>query len=400
MPDSPKKETAAITYKFDCLRGAFEGIIFSGLMTFGLLIAIREFSAPAWIKSFLSINTGRLLAPVLLIIAYRWRKRISAICGLMLLLTSLSLVLTAAATNVIIYSLGLFMAYIFFAQPPGLMIQVYSRNYTSKERGNRVSSIFVLSTTLGALFAEFGGKWLDVDIQHFRFLFLIMALSGLISAWSLNKIPSEPLIKLETDDSHFWRNIKLIWRDKLFGWLLLAFSLLAMGNSIAVPIRIEYLAQEQYGINASNEIIALLIYVVPAMLIIISIKVWGFLFDRLRFITTRILSNICFILSIIFFFNTQDIYCLLLSSALSGVAVAGHIVMWHLWVTKIAPKHKVAAYMSIHTAVSGFKGFIAPFIGYYLLHKTNPIFVGNICMGLFIAASIMLLMAWKRERIL
>ncbi|OIO58979.1 MAG: hypothetical protein COZ46_05480 [Verrucomicrobia bacterium CG_4_10_14_3_um_filter_43_23] len=392
-------EKARVTYKYDCIRGAFEGVIFSGLMTFGLLIAIREFGAPAWIKSFLSINGGRLITPLFLILGYRSCLAASRVCSLVLLATALFLFLVPFSHSLWFYAICVFMAYIFFAQPPPMMIQVYSQNYTPKERGSRVSSIFVLSTTFGAIFADFGGKLLDADFSNFRILFIIMAICGLIASWSLNKIPSEPLVKTETDDSNFWRNLKLAWKDKLFGWLLLAFILLTLGNSIAMPVRIEYLAQEKYGIDASNEIIALLVYGVPAILIILTIKLWGFIFDYLRFVTTRILSNICFIASFIMFFSTEDIYWLVVASILNGIGVAGHIVMWHLWVTKIAPKHKVAAYMTVHTSLSGFKGILAPFIGYYLLHITTPLVVSYICVALFALSCLMLACVWNQERI-
>jgi MFS family permease len=52
-----------------------------------------------------------------------------------------------------------------------------------------------------------------------------------------------------------------------------------------------------------------------------------------------------------------------------GIALGGGKILWSLWVTKIAPAEKSPAYMSIHMALTGARGTLAPFIGYWILSQ-------------------------------
>lgn len=164
--------------------------------------------------------------------------------------------------------------------------------------------------------------------------------------------------------------------------------LLGLGNLIALPVRVDYLANPIYGVNASNTVIAMLMLVIPASARIASTKMWGHFFDRLHFVTTRNLLNFFFLLSIGLFFTT-NIYVLGLAMALQGLAFGGGKIFWSLWVTKIAPEAKASSYMSIHMALTGLRGTLAPFIGYAILSRSTPASVAIIGM-LLIAISIVL----------
>ena len=59
-----------------------------------------------------------------------------------------------------------------------------------------------------------------------------------------------------------WQSSSLIWRDRFFGFILGRWMLLGMGNLIALPVRIEYLANPKFDVNASNTTIAVLMLVV------------------------------------------------------------------------------------------------------------------------------------------
>ena len=75
--------------------------------------------------------------------------------------------------------------------------------------------------------------------------------------------------------------------------------------------------------------------------------------------------------------------------ALQGLAFGGGKIFWSLWVTKIAPEEKASSYMSIHMALTGLRGSLAPFIGYAILSGSSPAMVAIIGM-ILITASIML----------
>ena len=76
-------------------------------------------------------------------------------------------------------------------------------------------------------------------------------------------------------------------------------------------------------------------------------------------------------MSIAGFFYSKNIILIACSTAAFGIAIAGGIILWSLWFSKIAPPDKSAAYMSIHMALTGFRGTLAPFIGYWILSKLH-----------------------------
>jgi hypothetical protein len=186
-----------------------------------------------------------------------------------------------------------------------------------------------------------------------------------------------------------WQNLSLIWKDRFFGYLLGTWMLLGLGNLITLPIRVEYLANPDYGINADNTMIAFLLLVVPSAARVLSTKMWGRVFDKLPLITTRNLLNLCFLLGIGGFFFTQNLVILTLAMILVGLATGGGKIMWSLWVTKIAPAEKASSYMTIHMALTGLRGTLAPFIGYWILSRSASAQVASVGMAL-IALSIVL----------
>ncbi|NQY32540.1 MAG: MFS transporter, partial [Coraliomargarita sp.] len=110
---------------------------------------------------------------------------------------------------------------------------------------------------------------------------------------------------------------------------------------------------------------------------------------KLHFVTTRNLLNVCFLASIALFFFTTNLTLLTLSMVFQGVAMGGGKIFWGLWVTKIAPKEKASSYMSIHMALTGLRGTLAPFLGYWILVESSPSAVAFTGM-ILIAASILL----------
>ncbi len=158
--------------------------------------------------------------------------------------------------------------------------------------------------------------------------------------------------------------------------------LLGLGNLIALPVRVDYLANPEFGINADNTTIAVLMMVIPAVARIISTKMWGYFFDRLHFVTTRNLLNALFLFSIGLFFFSSNLIVLGIAMAFQGLAMGGGKIFWSLWVTKIAPDEKVSSYMSIHMALTGLRGTLAPFLGYWILSQSSPGAVAVIGMAL------------------
>lgn len=386
------------TYRYDKLRAPFYGILEAGWSTFALVIAIRYFEAPDKYKSFIAgaWSMGFLLTPLTLYLVAKLSHRSSVACACMFGASAVLMVGATLAQSLLIFTLLIMLSQIATAQQGPLMLQIYADNYTSKERGGRMTVPFILTALAAILFAYFGGKLLDVSIDYYQILFAIITLAAVGAAWAVSRIPSHALTTEHIGNP--WQSFSLIWKDKLFGYLLGSWMLLGFGNLITLPIRVEYLANPDYGVNASNTQIAFLMLIVPAVARICSTKLWGRIFDHMHLITTRNLLNCVFILSIGSFFFTTNLVLLTIAMAFLGVAIGGGKIVWSLWVTKIAPNEKASSYMSIHMALTGFRGTLAPFIGYWILSQSSPTYVAIAGMLLIVVSTVLFEFVRKHPR--
>ena len=389
---------AASTYRYDIIKSPFYGILEAGWSTFALVVAIRYFDANETAKAFIvgSGPIGFLITPITLFFAAKFKARPSMACALAFGTAGLLLIGASLAQSLIYYCLFATVSQLAAVQQGPLMLHIYTANYTAKERGSRMTVPYILTALFAVGFSIIGGKLLDWRIESYDLIFGIMAIACLVSVWACFKIPSTPLSREHIGNP--WQNLSLIWKDGFFGYLLGSWMLLGLGNLIALPIRVEYLADPKYGINANNTTIAILMMVIPASARILSTKMWGGFFDRIHFVTTRNLLNIFFLLSVGLFFFTSNIYILGIAMAFQGLAMGGGKIFWSLWVTKIATEEKASSYMSIHMALTGLRGTIAPFLSYWILSQSSPKAVAIIGVTLIAGAIVLFELVRGHER--
>ncbi|MBC2594252.1 MFS transporter [Ruficoccus amylovorans] len=396
--DGADREAARQTYFYDRWRGFFYGLLEPGWVTFSLIIAIRHFDMPDYLKALLPAAAfiGLFFNILTVSACGRTQKNASRLISY-IMLTCAACITGAMLSPSLALFLGFFIAAnIMYVQNPPLLIQIYSANYRPGERGGKVSTVLILLSLGGITAGWLGGKALDHDITIYPFILAGMAAACVISAAIVRRIPSQQLDP--KSNANPIKSLSVIWQDKLFGWLLLCWMLMGATNLMTIPVRIEYMADPKYGINASNFEISLITFIVPMTSRMLSTKVWGFLFDRMNFISWRILINCCFMASFLIYYNSHSLFFLGLGMAFIGMAMGGGNIAWTLWVTKLAPTNKVSTYMSAHTALTGVRGTAAPFIGYWVLaHFTAP-GIGLLCAGLMVLASFMFAAAWKSPR--
>jgi len=335
-------------------------------------VAIRVFDADESIKQFIpaALGVGLALSPLSLTLFNRLRMPISSVLGMLWLIVAAACAAMVVAPSVYIFIAAVCIAQIAASQGPSLLTSLYSRNYPSRERGQRLSTTFVIASLLGAAFGYVGGELMDVDPQNYRLIFAGILIAALGHAYASRRIPSDSASSLQT--RNVIQNLSVAWQDRLFAIILVAWMLMGLGNLMLIPLRVEYLANPDYGINASNAQISALLVSTVLGFRVISTKVWGFFFDRINMITLRVILNTVFILSIAFFFFTTNLWLMAIGSALLGTAFGGGGIMWTLYVTKIAPPDKVTAYMSVHGFMTGLRMTIAPFLGYAVMIHMSP----------------------------
>ena len=217
----------------------------------------------------------------------------------------------------------------------------------------KISGNLMLSAVVGAGTALTIGWVLDQDLNHFRPGAVVIFLFCTCTAYFHLKIPSVPL---KPDAGGLGKDLRHALKDRLFFWMLTGWMLMGIGNLVTIPLRVEYLANPVYGIDASNTVVLAITLVVPLFTRVASIPVWGWAFDRFNLAFVRIAINLFFLVGLFLYFQTQDLVFLGLASALIGWATGGGTMAWTLWVTKVAPAGRESSYMSIHSFFTGVRG--------------------------------------------
>ena len=360
------------THQRDTVRAFFYGLLDAGWQTFAFIVAIRYFEASESFKSIIAASgpIGFLLTPLSLYCFARFRLTASHACTLIYMATALLLLGASQSTGLLLFIGCIVLSQIINVQQGPVMLQIFTTNYPSHNRAHYMKRPFILSAVSAIAFGFIGGKILDNNILDYSLLFFCMALASGIAGFAVYKIPSQIFSRAHIGNP--WESLSLIWKDRLFGSMLGAWMLLGIGNLICLPIRYEYLANPKFGIDMNNAEIAMVMVAIPALSKILSTYIWANFFDQLKLMTTRNLLNAFFFLSVLLFFISDHIILIALASACQGIAIGGGKIFWNLWVTKIAKPEKVSSYMSIHMALTGVRGSVAPFIGYWILNQSSP----------------------------
>jgi MFS family permease len=390
-PPDQNLDRATRTYNRDRIRGACNGVLETSLQVFGLLVIIREFHAPGTVKSLLvaAHPFGLLLTPLTLFWFGRMGWPASATVAGNYGFAAVALALAVLTPSPILFFIGTAAAAMVLAQQMPLMVHIYTENYAHSRRGRLLSTSIVLSVLVSTVFSLVGGAILDIDLQNYRWLFAFAALAAMAAGLAVRGIPSSPISP--TGGRNPLVSLRFAWQDRVFGAMLVVWMLMGLGNLIILPLRIEYMANSAYGINATNAQIALATAVIPSLVRVFSTHFWGHLFDRYDFFFIRMALNAIALTAILLFFSTHSIWMLYLAGALFGFAVAGANIAWSLWVTKFAPAGKTAEYMSVHTFATGIRGTAAPFIGFATIVALSPLSTALISSALIVTSIVLLI---------
>jgi len=393
MPDANR---TALTYRYERWRALSAGVLETAGTTFLLLIAVRWFEAGAVSKALVAAggSTGLILAPwiVTRVEASGWpvawaAARLAALGAVAFLVMSL-----VPTLPVFIVGSMLAMASSTAALP--LLTQIYQENYPADRRGKLFSRTFMIRIATAAAFSELAGRALSGHISYFRGLLLVFAGAYAFAGFWLARVPSQPLVA--SGGTHPFRALRFARDDELFRRTLIMWMLMGFANLMVVPLRVEYLANEKYGVHWNGlpltaAKIALFTGVIPNIARLAMSPVWGWFFDRINFFVLRIALNTGFALGMLTFFATDNLWGLVAGATIYGFSSAGGDVAWSLWVTKFAPPERVADYMSVHTFFTGVRGVIAPLVAFQLVACWSPQAISWLGAGMTLAATLVLI---------
>lgn len=390
----PQVDRTAITYRMERWRALSSGILESAASTFLLTIAVRAYDSGALWKAAVAggSSLGLLLTPV--VVSWVTRRGITPAKAASKLFAFGAACFVIAFVSTTFewlpgFALGSMVALASAAAVIPLFTHIYQDNYPEHERGHLFSRTFMIRIAVAAGFSELAGRALSFDFQWFRWLLLIFAAALAFGAWCLARIPSEAIH--DEGGAHPFRAMRFVREDAIFRRTLICWMLMGFANLMMLPLRVEYLANKEHGLNLSVGTIALLTGVVPNIARLVMSPIWGRLFDRMNFFALRVTLNVGFAVGILTFFVSNSMTGFIVGAVIFGISNAGGDVAWSLWVTKFAPARRVADYMSVHTFFTGIRGVLAPVVAFTLVTKLSVGVLAGISAGLIVLASLMLL---------
>lgn len=379
-------------------RGAFRGVLTSGANTFSLFIAIRYFNAGDTVKSLIGAAPfiGMMLSLFLVYYVSDRQMKKSMCAAIPAMITGICLILSAWVDSLRYYALFIILAYISLNSMVPFLTAIYHDNYPANKRGAYFSKSMLMNVSVCVIFSFFASSLLDVSTNYYHLVFTILGICGLGKAWSVFSMPSSNIE--ENTHKHPLGNLRLIFHDRAFGYILLSWFIMGFANLWIQPLRVDYITSETYGIKGSALFVAMITSIIPDSMRVIFIPLWARLFDRMHFITLRMILNTLFGMGVALYFISREPVIIALGSALIGISFAGGNIAWGLWVTKYAPPGKTAAYMSVHVFLTGIRGSIGPIIGFWAVGQIGPVNIGLLSGAMMLLATVMLIPEMKIRR--
>jgi MFS family permease len=383
----------------DIARSVPLGVLLPMESTILLTIAIKEFDSSWWVKWLVSgaAGVGLLVAPWVTSLARSWGRPVMIPSAVLAALAGLAL-LVGAVGPAWLFVLGAVVSMTVANAGYPLTTVTYSNVFPPAELGRRVGWGMTLKVLVSAGFGLVVGQLLTESLDRWVIVMVIAAAMSLVLAGLDMRMPSERLERVSTSGSAALPHFHLMADDRRLRLTIIAWMLMGFGNLMLLPLRVEYLARPQYGIDASPGKILLLTTVVPSAVRLVSMPVFGILFDRISFFAGRILVNVLFAMYVAAFFTGTSDAALMVGAVVFGVGSAGGDLMWSLWVTKFAPPDRTADYMGLHTFFTGVRAFLAPLLGFAVVGHLSLAWIAMVSAALMIGSSLVLVPEMRLER--
>ena len=206
-----------------------------------------------------------------------------------------------------------------------------------------------------------------------------------------------PIVSMpEKDDTvptKMWQTLR---SHRVFAHVLYSWFLAGMAMHLILVQKTEYLVSLVESLNISTTEIALYATAIPELCKLVAMPFFALLFDRMNFVSLRILVNSIFLSYIPLYFLVGNRFGIILGTIVHGIGMGGGMLMWKLGVTKFAPKDQTGNFMAIHTYLTGIRGIIAPIIGYQIIAATTFAQAGYVAIALMVG-SLLWLFWLKRE---
>jgi MFS family permease len=396
---SDSAEVVRRTQVFDVLRSIPAGILVPLEASVLLTIAITRFHAPGWVKGLIAAGSGvgLLLAPFITEAVRRSQRPAMHVAAFISCIGAFGFTIASIGPLGLLV-IGSIVGIGAISASIPLLTATYESNFAAADRGSRVGRGMAVKVAVGALTGFAMGAYLKARPNQWWHLVLVGAVAMAAMAWTQRALPSEPIPPIDGRHPSSLPHFHLLGEDRQLRLTLIAWMFMGFGNLMLLPLRVEFLAAPQYGVNADAAQITMLTVTLPSVVRLICMPVFGRLFDRMSFFSARIMVNLLFAIYVAAFFSGTGNAGLIVGAIAFGVGSAGGDLMWTLWVTKFAPPGRVADYMGLHTFFTGIRAVLAPLIGFMVIERFDLRTVALIAAALIVISALMLLPEARLER--
>ena len=378
------------TFHLELIRSIPAGMIETATTTFAVYVAVSTFQAGAMHKGLLvaSASIGLFLS----MFWVQWIRRTG--CSLntgasaVWVLSALGFFFASASRDCLpIYLVGMIVGKVAVVMAAPLFSHIYREHYPAEKLG-QLFAVAGLVRKLAAIGTGLLFGWiLERNGENFPLLLICYGSGCLVMAGCTNAMKGVYLAKVSKVE--FFAAFRHVKHDILFRKLLIAWMILGFGNVLCVSLFVEYAANPIHGFELGAAQVSWLTAITPEVTYLLTVFLWGRLFDRLNFFLVRSVINVFFVAGILTFFFGTSVWLLYVGLGLHGIGKAGGNVAWSLWVTKFADSENVAEYMSVHTFLTGCRGTIAPLLAFQMA-SFSPRFVSIVGSLLIILATFLI----------
>jgi len=384
----PSEKVIQRTVQLERYRAIASGI-FESYGVFLLVILVRHFNGSSLDKSMIAAagTSGLLLTPLMLFfsrhLGFSSPKALSFLLGTSAAAFFAASLVSDRALFVTLVTIGILLP----STASPLLTSIFNNNYPANRRGQLYAQNQAIRILTSIIFGGVAGWSISGVIHYYYLLVALFGVALASSSYLVWRIPGE---NSSTPPAPLLSCFRYLATDNLLRNTTISWMLLGFGNLMMLPLRTEYLANPQYGLNLTEFEIAAFVSVLPNVARLCGTYVWGRLFDSMNFFSLRIMLNLSFLTGIISFFMTDAHIMLALSALIFGFSTSGGDVAWTLWVTKFAPADRVPDYMAVHTFFTGVRGLLAPITAFTLLGYLSIQTLSFVSGALILTATILL----------
>jgi MFS family permease len=254
--------------------------------------------------------------------------------------------------------------------------------YPDALRGRLMGYIRVGLQSVALVTALVVGRLLDH--VSFQVIFPLGALAGVAAAWSFSRVPIPPRRGDEPDGPRptLYDTLSILRDDRNYRWFAMSVFVYGFGNLLVQPL---YTLFQVDVLKITNTQVANMANL-QSVCAILGYFYWGRFMDRKGALPTVLVSTLLVGgISIVYMLATR-VEHLYFAALVGGVANAGIELSYLNAILTFANRKRIAQYQSIHSALLGVRGTIAPFLGpilghWFGLRGTFGISLGLILLG-------------------